>query len=111
MRPLLAISFLCISTAAVADVTLKCEANALCDGYLKTCALDPYPPFSVTVSPESKTVTVGGRQLKADFSNPAEVSFSWLKYTVRMNRYEYSVILAAEDEVRYGWCKKVEPAW
>ena len=34
-----------------------------------------------------------------------------MKYTVRVNRYEYSVVLSADDEVRYGWCKKVEPAW
>lgn len=98
------------SATAAADVTLKCEVNTRCDAYVKNCVNDPYS-FSVNVDPENKSVTIGSGQIKADFSNPAEVVFVWTKYTFRMNRYEYSAILTAENEVRHGWCKKVAPAW
>jgi hypothetical protein len=56
-------------------------------------------------------VTVGSSQIKADFSNPAEVSFPFTKYTVLINRYEYSAHFVSNEEVRIGWCTKVEPAW
>lgn len=98
------------SATAAADVTLKCEVNTRCDAYVKNCVNDPYS-FSVNVDPENKSVTIGSGQIKADFSNPAEVVFVWTKYTFRMNRYEYSAILTAENEVRHGCCKKVAPAW
>jgi hypothetical protein len=69
------------------------------------------PTFTATVDPRRKIVVMGSTPIKADFSNPAEVSFVFTKYTVRINKFEYSATLTADDEVRYGWCKKVEPAW
>lgn len=110
MKMICAVFLLCVSANAVADVTLKCEANTRCDAYLKNCTTDPYS-FSVNVNPETKTVTMGTSQIKGDFSNPAEVVFIWTKYTFRVNRYEYSAILTTDNEVRHGWCKKVDPAW
>ena len=101
---------LCVSATAFADVTLKCEVNTRCDGYLKNCVTDPYS-FSVNIDPKNSMVTMGARQIKADFSNPAEVTFVFTKYTFSIDKYEYSVHLTAENEVRYGWCVKAEPAW
>ena len=101
---------LCVYATALADVTLQCEVYTRCDGYLKNCVTDPYS-FSVNIDPNNRRVTMGSSQLTADFSNPAEVAFVFTKYTFRINRYEYSAILTAENEVRHGWCAKMEPAW
>lgn len=99
-----------LSATAAADVTLKCEVNTRCDGYLKNCVTEPYS-FSVNIAPAKHSVTMGSSQIKADFSNPSEVVFSFTKYTFRINKYEYSAILSSENEVRHGWCTKTEPAW
>jgi hypothetical protein len=109
-RRSLACLLLCVSATAAADVTLKCEVNTRCDGYLKNCVTDPYS-FSVNIDPDNHRVTMGSSQIKADFSNLTEVAFHFTKYTFHINKYEYSAILSAENEVRYGWCAKVEPAW
>ena len=99
-----------VASAAGASVTLNCDARTRCDAYLKNCVEDPYN-FSATVDPQHQVVYVGSIKVKADFSNPAEVFFSFTKYQIRLNRYEYSVTLTAEGEVRYGYCRKIEPAW
>lgn len=104
------LSMIVVSTTAIADVTLKCEANTRCDGYLKNCTVDPYS-FSVNIDPKNGRVTVGSKQIKADFSNAAEVSFAFTDYQVHINKFEYSVVLIRDNEVRHGWCAKVEPAW
>lgn len=111
MRTLLIASLLALTAGvAVGDVTLKCDSDKRCDGYLKNCVADLYS-LTVHINPEKGFVTVGGRQIKADFSNPAEVSFPFTKYTVYINRYEYSAHFVSKEEVRIGWCTKVEPAW
>ena len=102
--------FLGASTAAQADVTLKCETNQRCDSYLNNCVNDPYS-FSVNVDPKREVVTIGSKQIKADFSNPAEVTFVFTNFTYYINRYEYSAVLTTEKEVRHGFCSKIEPAW
>lgn len=102
--------FVMLAGPAFGAVTLKCDAAQRCDGYIKNCVADPYS-LTVHVEPEKGVVTIGSRQIKADFSNPAEVSFPFTKYTVMINRYEYSAHFVSENEVRIGWCKKVEPAW
>ena len=111
MRLILVVLFMfCMSATAAADVTLKCEANTRCDAYVKNCVKDPYS-FTVNVDPQNGWVTMGSRKIKADFSNPAEVVYIFTKYTFYINRYEYSTHLTTDNEVRYGWCSKVEPAW
>jgi hypothetical protein len=111
MRPLLVSPVLIlVAGAAFGDVTLKCDAEQRCDGYLKNCVVDPYS-LTVHIEPEKGLVTVGSRQIKADFSNPAEVAFPFTKYKVLINRYEHSAHFVSQEEVRIGWCKKVEPAW
>jgi hypothetical protein len=77
---------------------------------MKNCVAEPYS-LTVHIEPEKGLVTVGSRQIEADFSNPAEVSFPFTKYTVHVNRYEYSATFVSKDEVRIAWCQKVEPAW
>jgi hypothetical protein len=109
-RILIAMFVSCVSAAAVADVTLQCDVGTHCDGYLQNCITDPYS-FAVNVDPKNGTVTVGSSQIKADFSNPAEVVFTYQKYKYVLNRYEYSAILVTKDDVRHGWCKKIDPAW
>jgi len=99
-----------LSATAATDITLKCEVNTRCDGHLKNCVTEPYS-FSVNIAPAKRSVTMGSSQIKADFSNPAEVVFSFTTYTFRINKYEYSATLSSEKEVRYGWCAKTEPAW
>lgn len=106
VAPLMALT----SGVAIADVTLKCDVEKRCDGYLKNCVSDPYG-LTVHIEPEKGLVTVGSRRIKADFSNPTEVSFPFTKYTVRINRYEYSAEFVSKEEVRIGWCTRVEPAW
>jgi hypothetical protein len=99
------------ASASWASTTLRCEAKNRCDAFIKNCVEDPFT-FTATVDPKRRIVILGGNKLKADFSNPAEVSFSFTKYLVRLNRHEYSATLLATDgEVRYGQCMKVEPAW
>ena len=102
---------LCIAaSSAEASTTLKCDAYNRCDAYVKNCVRDPYA-FIATIGPQRQVVVVGSTAIKADFSNPAEVSFVFTKYTIRLNRFEYSATLTTEGEVRYGQCKKMEPAW
>jgi len=104
-------ALLALACSAVnANPTLVCEANTRCDAYLKNCVSDPYS-LSVVVNPKNNSVTLGNRQIEADFSVPDEVSFVVTKYTVRLNRNEYSAVLTADGEVRYGRCKRIEPAW
>lgn len=111
MRLLLsAILTFALPATAVADVTLKCEANKRCDGYLMNCINEPYS-FSVNIDSKRGVVTMGSRQIKADFSNSAEVVFAFTNYSFHINRYEYTAILTAENEVRHGLCTKIEPAW
>jgi len=99
-----------VVSSAGAATTLNCDAKTRCDAYLKNCVEDSYT-FTATVDPQRQVVVVGSNQVKADFSNAAEVSFIFTKYLVRLNRYEYSAILTTDGEVRYGQCKKVDPAW
>lgn len=99
-----------VSSIATAGVTLKCDAEKRCDGYLKNCTTDAYS-LTVHIEPDDGMVIVGTSKIKADFSNQAVVSFSFAKYTVYINRYEYSATFSSSDEVRIGWCRKVEPAW
>ena len=94
----------------LAGVTLQCDANRKCDAYVKNCSNSSYN-FSVFIAPEDKSVTFGSTKIKADFSNPAEVSFNHIGYTFYINKHEYSATLANQTEVRRGWCKKVDSAW
>lgn len=109
-RMLVSLVSLCIAAPAYADVTLRCDAKTRCDGFLKNCVAEQFV-FSVNIDPSTGTVTIGSNRFKADFSNPAQVTFPFTKYSVTINRYEYSAILASESEVRYGSCTKVDPAW
>ena len=109
-RTVASIAFLVAATQVCATTTLKCDADKRCDAYLKNCVQDSYA-FTATVDPERQIVIMGSTSIKADFSNPVEVSFAFTKYTIRLNRFEYSATLTSEDEVRYGWCKKLAPAW
>jgi hypothetical protein len=98
-----------LATSASADTTLRCEAHRLCDAYAKNCVTDPYT-IAVNVDPKAKIVAIG-KPIKADFSNPAEVTFEYLQHKITINKFDYSIIAYNQNEVRMGLCSKIEPAW
>lgn len=113
MKAILAIFFAvscCASAATAADITLKCAVDTRCDGYLKNCVTDAYA-LTVNIDPVKKRVIVGNSEIVADFSNKAEVVFTYLNFRVSINKYEYSAILSTPNEVRHGRCSKIPPAW
>lgn len=99
-----------LSLPVFAGVTIHCEANKKCDVYLENCSNSKYT-FSVFIEPQENSVTMGSTKIPADFSNASEVSFKHIGYNFYINKYEYSATLVNKTEVRYGWCKKVDPAW
>jgi hypothetical protein len=101
---------LLFSCSLCAEVTLKCSSKDRCDGRIENCVNDPLT-FVVNINPSKKLVSLGSSALKADFSNPAKVSFPYLGYTVDINKHESSVVLYNQNEVRTGSCLKVDPAW
>jgi hypothetical protein len=110
MRLRLLVPILALGAANGYAATLQCDASRRCDAYLKNCVDDSYI-FIATVDPIRQAVVMGNTSIKADFSNPAEVSFAFSRYLFRLNRFEYSAILSTDGEVRSGWCKKIDHAW
>lgn len=104
----LAITFLFVNDIQ-ADTTLSCKAGKKCDAYFENCESSDFT-FTVNIEPKNRTVSIGN-VIPADFSNPAEVRFNYLRYKVRINRYEYSAILFNEKETITTWCNKIEAAW
>ena len=97
------------SAAASTGTTLACKASKQCDGYLNNCVSSDFS-FVVHIEPKSKTVAID-KVIPADFTNPAEVSFRYLNYGVKINRYELSAVLFNENEVIETWCKKTDAGW
>ncbi|BBM67857.1 MULTISPECIES: hypothetical protein [Vibrio] len=95
---------------AIAGVNLQCDVSTKCNAYVKNCEKSPYQ-FSVFIEPDNKMVILGNTNIHADFTNQSEVTFQHIGYTFSINKYEYSATLTNQEEVRFGTCKKVEPAW
>lgn len=113
MKPNILLATLFFATAAMGSekaIVMACETNTRCDGYVANCT-SATDSLTVAINPTKQSVSIGGRQIKADFTNPDEVSFPFLNNKVLINRNEYSIIIFNQSEVSFGSCKIVNPAW
>ncbi|MFK4705609.1 hypothetical protein ABIC83_002448 [Roseateles asaccharophilus] len=100
----------CAGTVAQPATTLRCDVSKRCDGFVQNCTTDPLF-LNVELNPAAETVTIDGVAKTAVFSKDGKATFHWNKFRVELDKFEWSAMLTSADEVRFGKCVAVRPAW
>ena len=98
-----------ISTSLSAETLLQCKLSSKCDSYNNNCVNDSYN-LSVVVMPSLHKVKIGNSLIDAEFDS-SKVHFNYLQYMGYIDKNQYSIHLFNNDELRYGYCEKGNPAW
>lgn len=67
--------------------------------------------LNVGLNPAAETVTIDGAEKSAVFSNDGKATFHWRKFRVVLDKFEWSAVLTSADEIRFGSCQAIKPAW